>query len=147
MPDGEHPEQTRTRLAVFGSVDGLVMFLGITLGLIVAHQSTHAIWHAALGGAAGELVGMTAGQHISDPESGWRVAVLCGAAGALACVLPAAPYAILNGRVALASALGISVVVATVIVWLRPERGIAAIAHTYGVLILAGALAGLTGLI
>jgi hypothetical protein len=134
-------------LAVFGAVDGLVMVLGITLGLIVARQSSAAVWHAALGGAAGELVGMSAGQHISDPESGWRVAVLCGTAGALACLLPAIPYAALTGWTALGSALGVSVAVATVIVWLRPERGVVAIARTYGVLVLAGTMAGLTGLV
>lgn len=140
-------DKKQTQLATFGAVDGLVMVLGITLGLIVARQSPSAVWHAALGGAAGELVGMTAGQNISDPESGWPVAILCGVAGALACLLPAVPYSGLTGRVALLSALGIAALVASVIVWLRPERGVAAVARTYGVLILAGALAGLTGLI
>lgn len=134
-------------LAVFGSVDGLVMFLGLTLGLIVAKQSPTAVWHAALGGAAGELVGMTAGQHLSDPESGWGVAFICGVAGALACILPAFPYLALTGITALAIALGIAMGVATVVAQLRPERGVTAYVRTFGILIAAGALSGLSGLI
>jgi hypothetical protein len=138
---------TLSRLAVFGSVDGLTLFLGLTIGLIVARQGHQAIWHAALGGAAGELVGMTAGQHLSDPDSGWRVAIACGAASGLACVLPAFPYLALTGTVALGAGLGIAAGVAAVITWLRPERGISAIVRTYGILIAAGLLSGLSGLI
>jgi hypothetical protein len=135
------------RLAVFGGVDGLVMFLGLTLGLVVSRQAAAAVWHAALGGAAGELVGMTAGQHLSDPESGWPVALACGAAGGAACVLPAFPYLVTTGAAALAMALGIAAAVAGVIAWARPEHGRIAVLRTYGILIAAGVLSGLTGLI
>ena len=144
---GSTQRETTSRLAVFGAVDGLVMFLGLSLGLIVAHQSRGAVWHAALGGAAGELVGMTAGQHLSAPDDGWRVAVACGLAGALACILPAFPFLFLSRWTALETALAISVAVAAVIAWLRPERGITAVVRTYSILIIAGLLAGLTGLI
>ena len=133
------------QLSVFGGIDGLVMFLGLTLGLITAHQGSNAVWHAALGGSGGELVGMTVGQHLSDPDSGWRVAAACGLAGAMACVLPAAPYAATSGAVALAVSLALAAAVAGVIAWLRPEHGMAAVARTYGVLIGAGLLSGLTG--
>lgn len=143
---GDRDTVTR-RLLVFGAVDGLVMILGIILGLVVSRQNPNAIWHAGLAGGAGELVGMTSGQHLSDPEAGWRVAIACGAAGATACVLPAVPYSLLAGRTALLLAIGISVLVAAVIVWLRPERGWVAITRTYGILLAAGLLAGLTGLI
>jgi hypothetical protein len=139
--------QPARQLAVFGAVDGLTMFLGLTLGLIVSRQSPGAVWHAALGGAAGELVGMTAGQHLSDPVSGWFAALACGVAGGMACVLPAFPYLILTGTTAFGMALGIAAVVAGVIAWLRPERGLAAVARTFGILAAAGALSGLTGLI
>jgi hypothetical protein len=139
--------QPARQLAVFGAVDGLTMFLGLTLGMIVSRQSPGAVWHAALGGAAGELVGMTAGQHLSDPASGWLAAVACGTAGGLACVLPAFPYLTLTGRAALGAALGIAAGVAAVIAWLRPERGLAAVVRTFGILAAAGALSGLTGLI
>jgi hypothetical protein len=136
-----------TRLAVFGGVDGLTMFLGLTLGLIVARQGASAVWHAALGGAAGELVGMTAGQHLSDPESGWRVALGCGAAGALACILPAWPFLVWSRIPALGASLAFAGVIAGVIAVARPEHGWAAIVRTYGILIAAGLLSGLTGLL
>jgi hypothetical protein len=141
------PDKTSAgQLAVFGGVDGLVMFLGLTLGLIVSSQSPSAIWHAALGGAAGELVGMTAGQHLSDPDSGWPAALICGVAGALACISPAWPFLIWPRIPALETSLAFAGVIAGVIAALRPERGWPAIARTYGILVAAGILSGLTGL-
>jgi hypothetical protein len=136
-----------SRLAVFGSVDGLTMFLGLTAGLIVSRQGEAAIWHSALGGSAGELIGMTSGQWLSDRAAGWKAAVACGVAGAAACGLPAVPFLLASGTAARLGALACAVAVAGVISWLRPERGIAAIALTYGILAAAGILSGLTGLI
>lgn len=136
-----------TRLAVFGGIDGLVMFLGLTLGLVIAHQGGTAVWHAAVGGAGGELVGMTSGQQLSDPESGWKVAVACGTAGALACGLPAVPFIVTSGTAALVASLVISAAVAGVIAWLRPESGWSGVLRTYAVLITAGIVSGLTGLL
>jgi hypothetical protein len=136
------------RLAVFGSIDGLTMCLGLIFGLVISQQTNGAAWHAALGGAAGELVGMTSGQYLSDRESGIRVAAACGLAGALACLSPGIPFAITAARLpAIIAGSVIAVVVASVISWLRPERGIVAVAHTFGILAGAGILAGLTGLI
>lgn len=136
-----------SRLAVFGSVDGLTMFLGLALGLIVSRQSASAVWHAALGGAAGELIGMTSGQWLSDRASGFPAALACGAAGGVACILPAIPFLVLPGDRARLAALGIAVVVAGVIARARPERGWQAVLDTYGILAGAGVLSGLTGLI
>jgi hypothetical protein len=136
-----------TTLAVFGSVDGLVMFMGVVFGILVSHHGASAAWHAALGGATGELVGMTAGQHESDPEAGWKTAVMCGVAGAVACVLPGVPFAVTSGRTALIWAAGIAIVVAAAICWLRPQRGLEAVSKTYGVLAVAAVLSGLSGLI
>ncbi len=135
------------RLAIFGGVDGLTMFLGLTAGLVVSGQGGAAVWHAALGGAAGELIGMSSGQWLSDRESGIRAALACGAAGAAACGAPAVPFLVTTGGAAKAAALVIAAAVAGVIAAARPERGWAAVASTYGVLAAAGALSGLTGLI
>jgi hypothetical protein len=136
------------RLAVFGSIDGLTMCLGLIFGLVVSKQDNGAAWHAALGGAAGELVGMTSGQYLSDKAAGLPVAAACGLAGALACLSPGIPFALTPARLpAIIAGTAIAVVVASVISWLRPERGLAAIAHTFGILGGAGILAGLTGLI
>lgn len=131
---------------MFGSIDGLVMFLGLTLGLIVSRQDSSAVWHAALGGSAGELAGMTAGQRISAPQDGWGSAVACGASGAAACLAPAVPFLFLARVPALCVALAAACAVAGVIARLRPEHGAAAVLRTYGVLAAAGALSGLTGL-
>lgn len=136
------------RLAVFGSIDGLTMCLGLIFGLVVSQAHNGAAWHAALGGAAGELVGMTSGQYLSDKAKGFRVAAACGVAGALACLVPGIPFAITQSRLpAIIAGTAIAVVVASVISWLRPERGAVAVAHTFGILGAAGILAGLTGLI
>ena len=137
----------QVRLAIFGAVDGLVMVMGIITGLLIARQGHLAAWHAALGGAAGELVGMSAGQHTSDPASGWRVALLCGSAGGIACLAPAIPFMMLPGAAAIVAAVIVAVAVAAVICVLRPEKGWRAVAVTYGVLTAAGLVSGLTGLI
>jgi hypothetical protein len=136
-----------SRLAIFGGVDGLTMFLGLTVGLVVARQGSAAVWHAAFGGGAGELIGMTSGQWLSDRASGWRVALLCGVAGAIACAVPGIPFLVASGMAARVAALVIAAVIAGVISWLRPERGAAAVSLTYGILVAAGVLSGLTGLI
>jgi len=139
--------QPARQLAVFGAVDGLTLVIGLIFGLIVARQAPAAVWHAALGGASGELIGMSTGQHMSDPDSGWPAAAACGIAGGLAVVMPAFPYLALTGAAALGAALGITAVVAGIIAWLRPEHGVAAVARTFGILAGAGLLSGLTGLI
>lgn len=135
------------RLAVFGSVDGLTMFLGLALGLIVSRQSSPAVWHAALGGAAGELIGMTSGQWLSDRASGLPVALACGIAGGTACALPAIPFLVLPQGSARLAALGTAAVVAGVIARARPEHGWRAVLDTYGILLTAGTVSGLTGLL
>jgi len=135
------------QLTIFGCIDGLVIFLGLTIGLIVAHQSQVAVWHAALGGAGGELVGMTAGQHLSDPESGWSTALLCGVSSAVACLLPAIPYVTMTHNYAIIISLVVAVVIAGVIARMRPEHGMSAVVRTYGIIIAAGIISGLTGLV
>lgn len=140
-------ESPTSRLAIFGSADGLTLFLGLVLGLVVSSQTSSAIWHAALGGASGELVGMSAGQWLSDRSSGIWVALACGIAAAAACILPAWPFLVFPADQARIAALGIAVIIAGVIAWARPEHGWVAIADTYGILIGAGLLSGLTALI
>lgn len=136
------------RVSLFGGIDGLTMFLGLVLGLMVSRQVNAAAWHAALGGGAGELVGMTTGQFYSDRAAGFRVALMCGAAGALACVLPGIPFAVTSARwPAVLFAAVAAVGVAGVVAWLRPEHGWGAVLRTFGVLAGAGVLSGLTGFI
>ena len=136
-------------LAVFGSVDGLTLFMGLILGLVVSQQTNNAAWHAALGGGMGELVGMSVGAWLSGSTTGgWTGAAACGVAGCLSCLLPGIPFAVLSSReAALVASLIAAAAVAAVISVLRPEHGLVAVTHTYAVLLLAGVLSGLTGLL
>jgi hypothetical protein len=119
---------------VLGGADGVTIVLGILVSL-TGHPA--AMWHAALGAGLAELVGMTAGMWLSDGEAGFRLALCCGLAAFAACVAPAVPYLITRGPLALAVAVGITVVVAAAVTRLRPEKGVLAAAQTYGVLIVA----------
>jgi VIT1/CCC1 family predicted Fe2+/Mn2+ transporter len=131
---------------IFGSADGLVAFLGVLAGLVVARQQAAAVWHAALGVGLAEMVGMTLGQYWSAKEDGLAAALACGLASAVACIAPAVPYSVARGGAALAASLLLTAGVAALICWLRPERGWAAVVHTYGLLVLAAVLCGASGL-
>lgn len=131
---------------IFGSADGLVAFLGVLAGLVVARQQAAAVWHAALGVGLAETVGMTLGQYWSAKEDGLKAALACGLASGVACIVPAAPYAVTRGAAALAASLVLTACVALAICWLRPERGWAAVLHTFGLLALAAVLCGASGL-
>ncbi|HEV2258594.1 MAG TPA: hypothetical protein VGS06_36195 [Streptosporangiaceae bacterium] len=121
----------------FGSADGLTVVMGLIVTLAGEH---HALWRAAVGAGLAELVGMTAGQWLSDGDGGFRAALANGSAAAAACIIPALPYAAAGGLAALLSSLTLVTGVAAAISWLRPERGILAVVQTYGVLIAAAAL-------
>jgi VIT1/CCC1 family predicted Fe2+/Mn2+ transporter len=123
--------------AVFGAADGVTIALGLVVS-VTGHPD--ALVHAALGAGLAELVGMTAGAWLSDSGEGFRPALANGAAAFLACALPAVPYAVTHGLAALVSSLLLVAVIAAVISWLRPEKGVLAIAQTYGILLVAAAL-------
>lgn len=132
---------------VFGAADGLTLVLGLILGLAVARQPSAAVWHAALGGGVAEFGGMALGQYWSDPNRD-KVAALCnGAAAAVACISAGAPFAVLSG----VAAIGVAMVVVTcagiAITLGREESGWLAFARTFGLLILAAALSGASGLL
>jgi VIT1/CCC1 family predicted Fe2+/Mn2+ transporter len=143
------PADTRAdlkRVAVFGSVDGLGLYLGIVAGLIVAHQQPSAVWVAAVSGGTAELISMANAQRLSDRKSGVTAALVVGAASFGACVLPAVPYAAWHGPWALTASLLLAAAVAGVISWLRPEKGILAVVETYALLAVTAAACGLIGL-
>lgn len=125
------------RQAVFGGADGLTLALGLIVSL---SGQPHAIVHAALGAGIAELVGMTAGAWLSDASSGFGPALANGGAALAACVIPAVPYMAAGGAVALALSLVLVAAIAGIIAWLRPERGLLAVAQTFGVLVVAAGL-------
>jgi hypothetical protein len=125
------------REACFGSADGVTIALGLIVSL-AGHPG--AMWHAATGAGVAELVGMTAGKWLSDSDAGFWVALANGGAALAACLLPAVPALTARGPVAVAAELALVAGIAAVISWLRPERGVLAVAQTYGVLIVAAGL-------
>ena len=133
--------------AIMGGADGLGIVLGLLAGLIVSHQSAHAVWVAALSGGVAEFLAMANGRRLSDSSSGWLPPLVIGAASLAACVVPAVPYALSSGPLALALALALACAVAAGISWLRPERGVLAVAETYGLMAIVAVACGLLGLV
>ena len=125
------------RPAVFGAADGIVLALGFIVSFAA---QPHALVRAAVAAGLAELVGMTSGAWLSDTSAGFLPALANGGAAFAACVVPAVPYMVTSGPVALAVSLALVAGVAGVIAWLRPEKGALAVVQTYGVLAVAAAL-------
>lgn len=132
---------------VFGMADGLTLVLGLILGEIIAHQPAVAIWHAALGGGLAEFGGMALGQYWSDPERRKLPALLNGAGCAFATLLSGSPFALSGSILAIGTSLLIIFLLAVTICFLREEAGLTGIIRTFGLLLAAGLLSGLSGLI
>lgn len=130
------------RQAVFGMSDGVAIILGL---LVTLAGQPHALFRAALGAGLAELVGMTAGQWLSDGESGFWAAFTNGSAAFAACFIPALPALAGDGIGVGAAAIGLVAVVAAVISWLRPEKGVLAVVQTYGILLAAAGLCAAAG--
>lgn len=122
---------------VFGAADGVTIVLGLLVSLT---GQPHALFHAALGAGLAELVGMTAGQWLSDEKAGFAPALANGGAAFLACTAPALPYLAATGWPAMAASLVLVGAVGGVISVLRPEKGVLAVAQTFGILLAAAAL-------
>lgn len=120
--------------AIFGAADGLTLAMGLVTGLTLAHQPPAAIWSAALSGGLAELPGMASGQYQSTPEDGKLAALICGLASVAGAVLPAVPYLVACGAVALAASITVAIVVCSLIAWLRPGTGWRCFAVSYGIL-------------
>lgn len=134
------------RTALMGGADGLGIVLGLIAGMIISRQPAHAVWAAAISGGIAEFFSMANGQRISDASSGWLPAAAIGTASLAGCVLPAIPYALGTGTAALTAALALCAAAAAVISWARPEKGIPALAETFGLLAVTGIACGLAGL-
>lgn len=132
---------------VFGMVDGMTLILGLFLGELVAQQSSSALWHAALGGGLAELGGMSLGQYWATPEIGKLAAASNGAACAVTTIVAGLPFAVCGRELATILSASIIVVAAVLICVLREETGKVAIARTFGLLAVAGAMSGASGFI
>jgi hypothetical protein len=123
--------------AVFGAADGV----SAVIGLVALVGDPHALFRAAVGVALAELVGMTAGAWLSaDEGTGFLPALANGASAFLCVIAPAVPFAFMRGWPAVGAALAVILAVGGLISWLRSERGLPAVAKTYGVLAVAAAV-------
>jgi hypothetical protein len=125
------------RPVTFGLSDGATIALGLIVSLT---GQPHALVHAAVGAGLAELVGMTAGEWLSDSGNGFGVALANGGAACAACIVPAIPYLAGSGWPEMASSVALVAAVAGVISLLRPEKGVLAVAQTYGILAVAALL-------
>lgn len=138
---------SRTGAMVFGGADGLSLILGLILGLAIAHQPSDAVWHTALAGGLAEFGGMALGQYWSDPEKDKVSAAVNGAASAVTVIVSGVPFATMSGTPAVAVSAVIIILFGVAITWLREETGWLALFHTFGLLMLAGALGAVSGLL
>lgn len=129
---------------VFGAADGLTVALGLVVSLT---GQPAALVHAAFGAGLAELVGMTAGQWLSDTAAGLRPAIANGTAAFAACAIPAIPFLAAAGLAARVSSLILIAAIGAVIAWLRPQKGAVAAAQTFGVLAAAAVLCWAAALI
>lgn len=133
--------KTAERTAIIlGVADGLTIIIGLLISL--RHQQP-AVFHAALGAGIAELVGMSAALWFTAERNvaNFLTAMACGVATALACIIPALPFAAgWHDPLALIASLTAAAGIGGVVAWLRPEHGVIAVLETFGVLILAGAL-------
>jgi VIT1/CCC1 family predicted Fe2+/Mn2+ transporter len=119
--------------AILGAADGLTIVVALLFGM------TPAIFHAAVSAGIGEFVGMGAALWLTNKRQ-ILAALLCGLATLLACVVPAIPFALSGGALALSISLCLAVSTGAIVCWLRPEKGLMAVAETYGVLAAAALL-------
>lgn len=125
------------RAATFGAADGVTVLIGLLISLA---SDPGALFRAALGASVAELVGMSAGQWLSDEAAGPVPAIANGSASFLACFIPVLPFLWLHGMIAIVVSVILVVAVATAITSLREERGFRAFTMTFGVLALAAVL-------
>lgn len=121
----------------FGSADGLTVLIGLLISLA---GDPHALVRGAVGAGVAELVGMSAGQWLSDEGAGPVPAVANGSSSLVACLVPALPFLWLHGTTAIAASVVLVTGIATLITFMRKEHGFRAFAMTFGILALAAVL-------
>lgn len=120
--------------AIFGGFDGATSVVGVLLTL-TGHPGQ--ILPASLGLAVAGGVGMAAGSWLSaESDAGPAQAAVIGAATAVGTLLPALPYTVLAGGVAIVCSAVVLVLLGAVITLVRgSDRSLKrAAAETYGVL-------------
>jgi VIT1/CCC1 family predicted Fe2+/Mn2+ transporter len=133
------------RPAIMGLADGMMSLLGVILYLL-GHQSI--IFPAALMGGISSAISMAGSEWLSDSDNGLGASCVMGGATGLGAILPALPYAIWAGPLAIAESMIICVLIGIVVAALRPRRGFGmALTETFGILLAIFAVVLLLGLV
>ena len=125
------------RPVTFGLFDGIVCYLGVMLGLL-GHPGLIIV--AAIGIGAAEMVGMAAGEWLSESRNGFVPSLAIGVATGAGAVIPAIPYGLgFPAWYARGWSVGLILAITAVIAWQRRgERSLPlAAAESYGVLLAA----------
>ena len=118
---------------IFGLADGTMSLLGVILYLL-GHQAL--IFPAALSGGISSAMSMAAGEWLSDSENGLGTSCVMGAATGTGAVLPAIPYAVTSGAVALTCSVIICVLIGVAVALMRARRSVPlALAETFAILL------------
>lgn len=127
---------------VFGMSDGLVAALAIVL--VASGAGRKVVLLALFGLLVAEGFGMAASQYLADPAVSVRRATIMGVSTALAIVLVGVPWTVSVGTGAELGSVAVSVALASVISWLRPQ-GWQAWAQTFAILVAVSTIAAAAG--
>jgi hypothetical protein len=130
--------------AIFGTFDGATSAVGVVGASVIAGVPASSLIVAAVGLAVASMVGMGAGQWLSDTTPAGRIrrAVVMAAATLVGSLLPVVPFIVGGGRTANSAAAAIITLgVGGVIAELRPGPRVRTYAVTFLILLLASALA------
>jgi hypothetical protein len=105
------------RPVIFGLGDGMTSLLG-TVFYLSGHPTL--VLPAAISSGISSAVSMTGFEWLSDSQYGFKSSTMLGLATGIGCVLPAIPFAMVHGALAIALSLAICAVIATVIAIVRP---------------------------
>ena len=127
------PPPLLRKSAIFGLSDGMMSLLGVVLFLL-GHQGL--IFPAALCGGISSALSMAGGEWLSDSKNGLGASCVMGAATGRGAILPAVPYALGAGPLAVAESVVICCLIGVVVASMRPHRGFGmAVVETFGVLL------------
>jgi VIT1/CCC1 family predicted Fe2+/Mn2+ transporter len=135
-----------TRPAIMGGFDGCASLLGVIVYLVASHPSL--IFPAALSGAIGSAISMGGGEWLSDSESGFAASCVMAGATFTGALLPAVPFALWRGPLAIAESAVICAATGFTVACLRPNRGLGmALTETFGILLAVFGAVLLLGLV
>lgn len=133
------------RPAVLGGFDGAASLLGVVIYLLLTHPVL--IFPTAMSGAVSSAVSMGGGEWLSDSDNGLGASAVMAGATFTGALLPAVPFAVAAGPLAVAESAVICLGIAVIVAALRPNRGLGmAMTETLGILAAVAAVVVACGL-